>query len=464
MRKLIIADTDQDLVRELEKGIDWGSFGVEVAGKAFGARQLRSEMAALRPDMVLAGAGLIERGDVVEVFNTDREGFENILEGLKNEAGGVSNGELSAVLEKRGMDVNDCFYVGICVGICPDEATRLYRQSFGEYNLTCFSVINHLTHTFGERKTGVPVKTERSVLYIVGVFSNDDRGNFIEDYIEPVRRQVEEECGVGICVGIGSPAANPADMLQSYKESKVAFELYHFNEQKITDFSKIHREYNVSFEDYKEDVELAFRSIITKNEDALAKIDRIMDDIESIHYANWNAVVMRTMHFTGDLGSMLNQYHLLDVDFYDMQDELQAKVEEQFTMASLKRCIHEHYEDLIARIYAKGRSQDKVLIEDVKKYIRDHYNEDLSIKELSSVACVSQNYFSAMFKKETGQNYKAYLTSIRMEEALRLLQETDFKTYEIGERVGYNNVRRFVDAFKQIYSVSPMEYKKGLKK
>ena len=34
------------------------------------------------------------------------------------------------------------------------------------------------------------------------------------------------------------------------------------------------------------------------------------------------------------------------------------------------------------------------------------------------------------------------------------------KMYEIGEKVGYNNVRRFVDAFKQIYSMSPMEYRK----
>lgn len=53
-----------------------------------------------------------------------------------------------------------------------------------------------------------------------------------------------------------------------------------------------------------------------------------------------------------------------------------------------------------------------------------------------------------------------YLTSIRMEEAIKLLIQTDAKTYEIGEKVGYNNVRRFVDAFKQIYSMSPMEYRK----
>ena len=47
-----------------------------------------------------------------------------------------------------------------------------------------------------------------------------------------------------------------------------------------------------------------------------------------------------------------------------------------------------------------------------------------------------------------------------MEEVIKLLIQTDAKMYEIGEKVGYNNVRRFVDAFKQIYSMSPMEYRK----
>ena len=47
-----------------------------------------------------------------------------------------------------------------------------------------------------------------------------------------------------------------------------------------------------------------------------------------------------------------------------------------------------------------------------------------------------------------------------MEEAIKLLIQTDAKMYEIGEKVGYNNVRQFVDAFKQIYSMSPMECRK----
>ena len=144
-----------------------------------------------------------------------------------------------------------------------------------------------------------------------------------------------------------------------------------------------------------------------------------------------------------------------------MQEKLQKDTEQRKTFRALRTCILDYYKNLWILIDKNGKSKDKVMIEKVKDYIQEHYAEDLSIKELSDVACVSQNYFSAMFKKETGQNYKAYLTSIRMEEAIKLLRQTDYKTYEIGEKVGYNNVRRFVDAFKQMYKVSPMVSKKS---
>ena len=95
-------------------------------------------------------------------------------------------------------------------------------------------------------------------------------------------------------------------------------------------------------------------------------------------------------------------------------------------------------------------------------YIKSNITRRITLGELSEQLHLSPEYCSWLFKKETGQNYKAYLTSIRMEEAIKLLRTTDLKTYEIGEKVGYNNVRRFVDAFKQIYNVSPMEYRKSL--
>ncbi len=526
MWKLVIADDERLIVRGLTRMVNYHSLGVEIVAEAHNGRELMHCLEMLEPDIVLTDITMPEKNGLevqqwyvaqggkakfifisgyqefayvqealkngavdyllkpvgqkeleealkraiqkleeqttVEMFKTEKDEFQKLFEDINN-GRNYENEDLYRLFREEEIDFHDCFYVGICAGICPEIAARMSESSFGQFNLTRFSVFNQISAAFAGQKNGFVVKKDENALHIMGVFPKAEQDCFVEKYIEPIRQQTERQSGVEICMGIGTPADKPSGMLQSYKEGKFAFELYHFEEQKVIESGEIHREYNVSFEDYRDSVEQAFRSIIAKDTKVMDKIRTVMDNIEAIHYGNWNAIIMRTMNFAGDLGAKLNQYRLLDVDFYEMQNELQEQVESNYTMSSLKRCIEEHYEELLRRVYSKGRSQDKVLIEDVKQYITEHYTEELSIKELAEVACVSPNYFSAMFKKETGQNYKAYLTSIRMEEALRLLQETDYKTYEIGEKVGYNNVRRFVDAFKQIYSVSPMEYKKSLK-
>ncbi len=527
MWKLVIADDERLIVKGLKKLIDWKALDVEIVGEANDGHQLKACISHVAPDLILtditmpgcsgldvlnwyneqngkgkfifvsgyqkfsyaqealkAGAvdyllkpvghkdlekavkkaiQMLEEQNTVEIFKTEKDEFQKLFEDINN-GHDYENEDLYRLFQEENLDIRDCFYVGISAGICPDEAASLNEKSFGQFNLTRFSVFNRLTEAFGSRKLGFAVKKEEDALHIMGVFPNRERDVFIEKYVEPFRTMVEEACGVPLCVGIGTVAEEPSGMLQTYKEGRLAFGLYAFEEQSLIDFSQVHREYHVSFDDFQEDVDQVFRAIIAKDDSFLDKVDKVMDDVEAMHYGNWNAIMMRTMDFTGDLGSRLYQYRLLHMDFYEMQDELQQRVEAQHTMAALKTCIHNYYEELIDQVYAKGKTKDKIFIENVKAYIREHYAEDLSIKELAEVACVSPNYFSAMFKKEIGQNYKAYLTAIRMEEALRLLRETDYKTYEIGEKVGYNNARRFVDAFKQVYSVSPMEYKKGLKK
>ena len=72
----------------------------------------------------------------------------------------------------------------------------------------------------------------------------------------------------------------------------------------------------------------------------------------------------------------------------------------------------------------------------------------------------STTYFSAMFKKETGEGFAKYLTRIRMEEAKNLLRETGLPVSEICERVGYSDRKHFTHTFHKIAGVNPAEYRK----
>lgn len=80
---------------------------------------------------------------------------------------------------------------------------------------------------------------------------------------------------------------------------------------------------------------------------------------------------------------------------------------------------------------------------------------------MAQMVYMNPYYFSAFFKKETGENFKAYLLEVRMKKALQYLMETDMKTYELASLVGYKDVRTFTDKFKDFYGYSPAKYKKN---
>ena len=86
--------------------------------------------------------------------------------------------------------------------------------------------------------------------------------------------------------------------------------------------------------------------------------------------------------------------------------------------------------------------------------------ENITLEEVCDHVGFSVAYFSALFKKETGEGFAKYLMRVRMDEAKTLLRETGLSVTEICERVGYNDRKHFTQTFHKIAGVNPAEYRK----
>ncbi len=101
-------------------------------------------------------------------------------------------------------------------------------------------------------------------------------------------------------------------------------------------------------------------------------------------------------------------------------------------------------------------------IERAKSYIEERYNKDISLDDVSREVDISPYYFSKLFKEETGENFIEYLTSLRINKAKELIQNSSLSMKEICAEVGYADPNYFSRIFKKNVGATPTEYKEGL--
>lgn len=103
--------------------------------------------------------------------------------------------------------------------------------------------------------------------------------------------------------------------------------------------------------------------------------------------------------------------------------------------------------------------KERKIIEAAKQYIITNFSIDLSLESVASYVNMNPNYFSGLFKEESGENFIDFLTRVRIEKAKELLDDYSLKVYEISEMVGYYSPKHFSKVFKRVVGITPIEYR-----
>ncbi|MGN0181819.1 MAG: AraC family transcriptional regulator [Candidatus Ornithomonoglobus sp.] len=98
-------------------------------------------------------------------------------------------------------------------------------------------------------------------------------------------------------------------------------------------------------------------------------------------------------------------------------------------------------------------------VHEAVEYIEKNFQNDISVESIAAVCGLNRSYFGKIFKETMGKSPQEFLMDYRMIKAAELLKLTKLSVGDIGNAVGYKNPLHFSRAFKNVYGISPREWR-----
>ncbi len=279
-------------------------------------------------------------------------------------------------------------------------------------------------------------------------------------YLENFQKYLSDVAQLPVVMLVGKKVSNISALAKSYG---TAF--------KLRSFQGFHSKKKIYY--YEEEVQVVNSNTILckKSIDKLLlaiehnkeeEIGQAVDDFfEEMHHMgenretyklNINYILFQLIHLASEQDSEVNQ------------EEILHRISEQSFEVGFNRGSREHVL-YFAKKYAQYLSQlrkkvSKGVLGEVEREIKEHYMENLTLKDLSEKYYVNSAYLGQLFRKKYDCSFKDYLNQYRMEQAAHLLLHSDMKTYEIAEAVGYHDIDYFVNRFIQVKGCTPAKYRK----
>lgn len=137
-----------------------------------------------------------------------------------------------------------------------------------------------------------------------------------------------------------------------------------------------------------------------------------------------------------------------------------AAVQNASTRSELRLRLIQWADAAISRIGSLQQDKNGLIIRRCCEYIGQHYREELSLEHIARKYHFNPSYFSSLFRTKTGMTFSDYVLETRLENAKRLLKETNAKVAEISQKVGFNHPAYFIKMFKRKTGLSPNQFRK----
>lgn len=146
---------------------------------------------------------------------------------------------------------------------------------------------------------------------------------------------------------------------------------------------------------------------------------------------------------------------------YNLSDVYIRKADSSGSSEDIWELYKEMVLDFTERVQeAKASEKVSAVVKIAQDYICKHVHYNPTLKEIAEQTGFSENYFSAMFKKETGETVTEFIQKCRVQEAENLLRFSEYSLNEISQYLGFCTQSHFAQIFKRFTGITPGKFRK----
>ncbi len=144
---------------------------------------------------------------------------------------------------------------------------------------------------------------------------------------------------------------------------------------------------------------------------------------------------------------------------FDYRKDYLTRINELHNTQEIENWFLDNMTSISDAVCNRGEQENESTVSRACKYIQENFYKELSLDDVSKEVNVSPYYFSKLFKEEVGENFIEYLTALRINNAKELLRRPVLSIREAGMQSGYADPNYFSRIFKKQTGMTPREYR-----
>lgn len=291
---------------------------------------------------------------------------------------------------------------------------------------------------------------------------NANRQELQELYGE-IQDCVKKHQRLTVTIGISNICKSVREIPQAYNEALFALRSKAFKGKgKIISINDVDRAHTLSPIIYPSADEKEIISCLKTME--AEKLDRVLEKIY-LNFTNtktsFEEVTNICLRLIAVSASHLEEIGVDYGKYSGKQFDPYGEIDKYETLEDIKGWLKNVFNSFIDAMQKSKKENYKGIVKVAMHYVNDHYNEDIGVEQMAAITYVTPNYFSRVFKKETGKSFTEWLNMVRLDKARVLLMDLKLRVYEVAEKVGYNDYKVFTHNFKKYFGCTPKEFREN---